>query len=607
MKMKIGAHYSQNKTEFSVWAPHHDALSVVLTQQNEVHKMNKADNGYWRLEIEGIKPQTRYQYRLNNKLDRSDPASHFQPEGVFGSSAVVDHSAFPWKDNDWRGLRLEDMVMYELHVGTFTKQGTFAAAKRRAQELSQLGVNAVELMPVAQFSGARNWGYDAVFPFAVQNTYGGPDELKELVDEFHANRIAVFLDVVYNHLGPEGNFLGDFGPYFCFDHKSPWGATINFDGALSHGVRNFFLENAVHWFQNYHIDGLRLDAIFTIIDNSPTHFLQELSETTENLSTSQRKLLLIAEHDRVDPKIINSRKTGGYGLNAVWHDNLHHSMHALLTGERNWYYGSFGTLKKIVQALHTEYTDFEKTVSAEKSENCAGTRIAPKKLVIFSQNHDQIGNRPLGDRLITLAGLEAAKLAAGITISSQYTPLLFMGEEYCEEAPFLFFTDFCDETLGKRVGAGRKRELKKNGWKGKPLDPQNPATFACSKINWEERSSGKGRKMLEYYQNLIRLRKIFIDSDPNKRLRIKFYWSKGESLLVIQKKTSNSNLVTVANFGKSESHYSFPCSGGLYDKVLDSADVKWLGPGSAIPETASLGDKHTICPLSMAVFLNRKV
>jgi maltooligosyltrehalose trehalohydrolase len=605
--MKIGANYSQNKTEFSVWAPHHDSLSVFLPQQNEVYKMNKADNGYWRLEIEGIKLQTRYQYRLDNKLNRSDPASHFQPEGVFGSSAVVDHSTFPWKDNDWRGLRLEDMVMYELHVGTFTKQGTFAALKRRAQEISQFGVNVVELMPVAQFSGDRNWGYDAVFPFAVQNTYGGPDELNELVDEFHANGIAVFLDVIYNHLGPEGNFLGDFGPYFCFDRKSPWGAAINFDGALSHGVRNFFLENAVHWFQNYHIDGLRLDAIFTIIDNSPKHFLQELSEITENLSTSQRKLLLIGEHDRVDPKIINPRKIGGYGLNAVWHDNLHHSMHAMLTGERNWYYDSFGALKKIVQALHTEYIDFEKTVSVENSENSAGTRIAPKKLVIFSQNHDQIGNRPMGDRLITLVGLEAAKLAAGITILSQYTPLLFMGEEYGEEAPFLFFTDFCDETLGKRVRAGRKRELKKNGWKGKPLDPQNPATFACSKINWEQRDSGKGRKMLEYYQNLIRLRKIFTDSDPNKRLRIKFYCSKDESLLVIQKKTSNSSLVSVANFSKSESHYSFPCSGGLYDKVLDSADIKWLGPGSAIPETASLGDKHLICPLSIAVFLNRKV
>lgn len=603
-KIKIGANYSENKTCFSVWAPHKETLSVVLPQKNEVHTMNKADNGYWLLEIEGIKPETRYQFRLNDKIDRPDPASHFLPEGVFGSSAVVDHSAFPWKDNDWRGIKLEDMVMYELHVGTFTQQGTFAAIKRRVQELSRLGINAVELMPVSQFSGARNWGYDGVFPFAVQNTYGGPDELKKLVDEFHANGIAIILDVVYNHLGPEGNVLPDFGPYFLFDRKSPWGPSINFDGALNHGVRNFFLENSIHWFQNYHFDGLRLDAIFTIIDNSTKHFLKELSETTENLATSKRKLLLIAENDRIDPRIVNS---SGHGLDAVWHDNLHHSLHALLTGERNWYYGSFGALKKIVHALHEEYVDCGgPTVPLEIVDVCCKKRIAPKKLVAFSQNHDQIGNRPLGERLVTLAGFEAAKLAAGIVMLSQYTPLLFMGEEYGEEAPFLFFTDFSDKALGKRVKAGRKKELKQNGWKGEPFDPQNPASFECSKINWENRSRGNGRKMLKYYQLLLGLRKAFINNYPNKRLRIKFHVSKDESLLVIQKKTPDFIMVSVANFGKKEGNYGFPCSGGLYWKVLDSADIAWSGPGSGLPATASLGDRHTICPLSMAVFVNQE-
>jgi maltooligosyltrehalose trehalohydrolase len=606
-KIKIGAKYSQNKTEFSVWAPHQDTLSVVLPQKNEVLKMNKMENGYWLLEIEGIKPKTRYQFRLNDKIDRPDPASHFQPEGVFGYSAVVDHSSFPWTDNSWRGIKLEDMVMYELHVGTFSRQGTFAGVKRRAQEFSRLGINAVELMPVSQFSGARNWGYDAVFPFAVQNTYGGPDELKKLVDEFHANGIAVILDVIYNHLGPEGNFLKDFGPYFLFNRTCPWGPAINFDDILSHGVRNFFLENAVHWFQHYHIDGLRLDAIFTIIDNSPKHFLEELSETTENLSTSQRKLLLIAEHDRVDPRIIDPRKTSGYGLDAVWHDDLHHSMHALLTGERNWYYSSFGPLKKLVQALHKEYIDSDQTIIVEKLEICSKKRIDPKKLVVFSQNHDQIGNRPLGERLITLAGFEAAKLAAGIVILSQYSPLLFMGEEYGEKAPFLFFTDFSDKALGKSVRIGRKKELKKNGWVGEPLDPQNQATFACSKIDWQKRTKKKGRKMLEYYQNLIELRKTFINSDPNKRLQLQFFMLKDELLLIIQKQTSVYSMVTVNNFGNQECCYRFPCEGGSYYKVLDSADATWFGSGSALPEKANLGDRHTICPLSIAVFVNQKV
>jgi len=605
--MKIGANYSQNKTEFSVWAPQHDALSVILPQKNEIHKMNKAENGYWFLEIEGTRPETRYQFRLNDKIDRPDPASHFQPEGVFGSSAVVDHSSFSWKDNSWRGIKLEDMVIYELHVGTFTQQGTFTAAKRRAQELSRLGINAVEIMPVSQFPGARNWGYDAVFPFAVQNTYGGPDELKKMVDEFHANGIAVILDVIYNHLGPEGNFLQDFGPYLRSDRNCPWGPAINFDGASSSGVRNFFLENAVYWFQHYHIDGLRLDAIFTIIDSSHRHFLNELSETTEKFSANQRKMLLIAENDCVDPKIVDTRKTCGHGLDAIWHDNLHHSLHALLTGERNWYYSSFGQIKNLVQALHTEYSNCDQTDTKEKLEICSKKRFVPKKLVVFSQNHDQIGNRPLGERLITLAGLEAAKLAAGIVILSQYTPLLFMGEEYGEKAPFLFFTDFSNKALGKRVRAGRKKEIKENGWKDEPSDPQNPATFACSKIDWQQRSKGKGRRILEYYQNMIELRKNFINSDTNKWLRTKFYRSKNGTLLVIQKKTLDSSMVTVANFSKKQSHYAFPCNGGLYTKILDSADTTWLGPGSALPEKTKFGDNHTICPLSMAVFINQKV
>ncbi len=256
---------------------------------------------------------------------------------------------------------------------------------RRAelQSLSRMGINAVELMPVSQFSGTRNWGYDGVFPFAVQNTYGGPEELKKLVAEFHANGIAVILDVVYNHIGPEGNFLGDFGPYFLFNRDSPWGPSINFDGPSNQPVRNFFLENAVHWFQNYHIDGLRLDAIYAIKDNSPKHFLTELSETTKKISTSKKKLLLIAENDRVDPKIIDPVTVGGYGLDAVWHDNLHHSLHALLTGERNWYYSSFVSLKELKDALHTEYKSRPQTAPLKKIEIYSKPTIKSEKACRF--------------------------------------------------------------------------------------------------------------------------------------------------------------------------------------------------------------------------------
>jgi maltooligosyltrehalose trehalohydrolase len=600
-KMKVGANFSKNQTEFVVWAPNQHQVSLVLPKEKQTLKMDKADNGYWKILVDKVKPETRYLYRLDDDKDRPDPASDFQPDGVFGPSAVVDHSSYLWNDKGWLGIKLENMIMYELHVGAFSRQGTFAAAKRRAKDLSKLGINAVELMPVAQFSGSRNWGYDAVLPFSVQNTYGGPEELKKLVDEFHANGIAVILDVVYNHLGPEGNFLPDFAPYFHADRTCPWGKAINFDAAHCHGVRNFFLENAVNWFQHYHIDGLRLDAVFTILDSSQKHFLNELSETTQKLSTKQRKLILIAENDSVDPKMVTPTESGGYGLDAVWHDNLHHSLHALLTGERCWYYGSFGTMKKLEDALLEE-----NVTSLEDPKTLPGDMINPRKLVVFSQNHDQIGNRPLGERLITLAGFEAAKLAAGITILSQYTPLLFMGEEYGENTPFLFFTDFSNKTLGKRVRVGRKTELRKNGWTGEPMDPQAPKSFACSKINWAKRSRGKGKKILHYYEVLISLKKAFASSDPNKCLQTMSILSKDELLLSIQKENLESTMLIVANFSKQNNQYSFPGGEGSYVKILDSADAAFSGPGSTLPRIAKLEDKHVICPLSMAVFLNRK-
>ncbi len=604
--MRIGASYSKDSSEFVVWAPDQNDVSLVLPQRNRIQKMERLDDGYWRLEAEGIKPGTLYRFRLNDKIDRPDPASHFQPEGVFGPSAVVDHSSFAWKDHEWKGVNLRDMIMYELHVGTFSREGTFDGAKSKALELSRIGINAVELMPVSQFSGARNWGYDAVFPFAVQNTYGGPDELKKLVEEFHANGIAVILDVIYNHLGPEGNFLKDYGPYFLFNRKTPWGAAINFDGDFSGHVRNFFLENALSWFKNYHVDGLRLDAVFTIIDSSPKHFLKELSETIEIFSkTVPRKLFLIAENDRVDPKIIQSRKTGGYGLDALWHDNLHHSLHALLTGERNWYYSSFGSLGKVVQALDQSITDQTLTSSKGTSGNSA-TNIKPSKLVVFSQNHDQVGNRPLGERLITIAGLEAAKLAAGIIILSPFTPLLFMGEEHGENAPFLFFTDYTDEALRKKVQLGRKLELKKNGWKNQPPDPQNAETFLRSKVDWQQRSAENGCRILDYYRKLVSLRKVLCNSNFDKRQVTKFFVFEDQSLLIIQKRFSGSFMVTVANFGKLKGSYQFPCNGKTCLKVLDSADKVWGGPGSALPGTAKLGDRLDISPLSMAVYLNLK-
>ncbi len=603
--MKIGAKYSEDKSEFVVWAPHRKKVSVTLPQENQTLKMDKDDDGYWRLETDKIKPGTRYLFRLDEHLDRPDPASHFQPEGVFGNSALVDHSSFVWKDTDWSGINLKDTIIYELHVGAFTQEGTFAGAMKRAKELSRMGITAVELMPISQFSGARNWGYDMVLPFAVQNTYGGPDQLKKLVQEFHENGIAVILDVIYNHLGPEGNFLKDFGPYFLLNSMTPWGEAINFYGQLSVHVRNFFLENAVHWFKNYHVDGLRLDAVFTMIDNSPKHFLKELSETVEKLSTpTSKKLLLIAENDCIDSKII-SEKPDGYGLDAIWYDDFHHAIHASLTGEQNWYYSSFGSLEKVIQVLETN--DIGKTclINEQIQQKAPTSNISSSKLVVFSQNHDQVGNRPLGERLKSISGLEAAKLAAGLSLLLSFTPLLFMGEEYGEDAPFLFFTDYSDETLGKKVRIGRKRELKKNGWKNHPPDPQKTSTFLASKIDWQRRFSEKGKKILAYYQKLIRLRKE-LSRNFNWSAETKFFNFEDKLLLINQKWLPDSDNVIVANFSGIEIEYYFPCSGEMYLKILDSADTSYDGPGSFLPSETKFGDKHSVRPFSIAFYLKSK-
>ena len=508
--MKVGANFTEDNCNFTVWAPNLNDLSTTLPDKKETLCMKKTPDGYWHLTIKGIKPNTKYFYCLNGETERPDPAAHFQPEGVFGPSAIIDHESFVWKDNDWHGIPLEELVMYELHVGAFTKEGTFAATGKRAAEIAETGINAVELMPVAQFSGAYNWGYDAVFPYAVQNTYGDPDELKRLVEEFHSKGIAVFLDVVYNHLGPEGNFLKDFGPYFLSDAKTPWGAAINFGGPQNLGVRNFFIENSVHWLQNYHLDGLRLDAVYAIIDKSPKHFLKELSETVESLSEKVgRRLLLIAENDHVNEKMLEDGKHGGYGLDATWHDNLHHSLHSLLTGENNWYYAPFGSTLNVAETLRTGFNECcTKPLRTQKTKYTFASKIPPAKLVVFSQNHDQIGNRPRGECLIKLAGLEAAKVASAIIIMSNYTPLLFLWAKNTEKTrPSSFSQTTPIKHLRKKSRSEEKKEAIKNGWKKTPVDSESPLTFLTSKIDWQKRRNKKGEKILSYYKKLISLKK----------------------------------------------------------------------------------------------------
>ncbi|MFW6181498.1 MAG: malto-oligosyltrehalose trehalohydrolase, partial [Spirochaetota bacterium] len=487
----IGARYRNGTCAFTLWAPF--AESVELELDGGAHRIPMRTDpwGYWVAE-ERVEPGARYRYLVDGSA-LPDPASHSQPEGVHGHSQVVDHHAFAWHDTAWRGLPLERYAIYELHTGTFTPEGTFDAVIPRLEELADLGITAVELMPVAQFPGTRNWGYDGVFPFAVQHSYGGPEGLKRLADACHRRGMALVLDVVYNHLGPEGNHLKQFGPYFTGAYTTFWGEALNFDQEHSSEVRNYFVQNMRHWFERFHIDALRLDAVHAIHDRSARHLLRELSEEADRCSrASGREQLLIAESDLNDPRIVRSRGLHGYGVHGQWSDDFHHALHALLTGERDGYYADFGTPGHLLAALRDGYCYTWKYSRHRKrffGDLPQGVRRG--QLVVCSQNHDQVGNRADGSRLASLVSFEALKLAAGALVLSPFVPLLFMGQEYAEQAPFLYFVSHSDPDLVQAVREGRKKEFAAFARDADFPDPQDPETFRRSVLRWNDRRGGR--------------------------------------------------------------------------------------------------------------------
>ncbi len=436
-----GAIFLGAKTcRFRVWAPHSPVLKVYLIGSNRLVPMREAGHGYHEATIDGISPGDLYRYELGPDTRRADPASRSQPEGVHGPSRIIDGN-FHWDEKGWSGLPLKDYIIYELHVGLFTPAGSFDAIIPYIEYLVQLGVTAVELMPVAQFPGGRNWGYDGVFPFAVQHSYGGPQGLKHLVNACHQRGLAVILDVVYNHLGPEGNYFSDFGPYFTDRYKTPWGLALNFDGPYSDEVRNYFIQNALYWIKDFHIDSLRLDAVHAILDHSPATFLEDLSAAVQRTAASlQRRIFLIAESADNNARLIRSREAGGYALDAQWNDDFHHCLRTLLTEDRTGYYEDYGEFNQLVKAYREgfaysgEFSRFRRRRHGSSSRD-----ISAERFVVFAQNHDQVGNRMLGDRLSQSASFEDLKLAAGLVILSPYIPLLFMGEEYAETTPFPYF------------------------------------------------------------------------------------------------------------------------------------------------------------------------
>ncbi|MEZ4404928.1 MAG: malto-oligosyltrehalose trehalohydrolase [Polyangiales bacterium] len=496
------------RCRFEVWSPRTANVAVHLVDDDRVVAMAPIDDDHhYAVEVDAVPDGARYRYRLGDRGEWPDPASRAQPDGVHGPSAAVD-LAFTWTDQRWQGASLDALVLYELHVGTFTAEGTFDAVIPHLARLRALGVTAIELMPVAQCPGARNWGYDGVYPYAVQPAYGGPLGLKRLVDAAHREGLGVHLDVVYNHLGPEGNYLGQYGPYFTDVYKTPWGSALNFDGPHSDAVRRYFIENALQWVEDFHLDGLRLDAVHAIVDRSSYPFLEELSDRVHARAEALgREVLVVAESDANDPRLVQRKALGGMGLDGVWSDDFHHAVHALLTGERDGYYMDFGRASDLAEAWrHGAAYRGRRSSFRQRRHGRDAPEVEGPRHVVCSQNHDQVGNRARGERLIALTDLARAKLAAALVILSPNTPLLFMGEEHGETAPFLYFIDHGDAGLIEAIRRGRTEEFKDFAWTGELPDPAAVETMRRCVVDHDAREREPGRALYALYGELLKAR-----------------------------------------------------------------------------------------------------
>ena len=599
MGRKVGAEYINDETcKFTVWAPFAEKVEVVWKEKKDTDTLEKDESGYWSKEISGVKSGTLYKFRLDGEKEHPDPASRSQPEGVHSWSRTVDQHAHRWKDEDWKGLSTSQMIIYELHVGTFTPEGTFEAVIGKLDHLKELGVNTLEIMPISQFPGNRNWGYDGVYPYAAQDSYGGAEGLKKMIDACHQQGFAVLLDAVYNHMGPEGNYLSEYGPYFTSKYETPWGKAINFDDQHADEVRNFFIQNAIMWMEDYHFDGLRLDAIHEIIDLGARHFLKELSQKTDELEEKTgRKYTLIAESDLNDTKIINPYQKGGFGLEAQWVDDFHHSLHTLITGEKDGYYSDYGSLEKLAKSFKQafvydgSYSNFRKRTIGNSPKG-----LSPSKFVVCIQNHDQVGNRPLGDRLSQLISFEQQKLVSGIFLMAPFVPMLFMGEEFAEDNPFQYFVSHGDPDLVKAVQEGRKREFQYFFDKsGEFPDPQSEETFNHSKLNWNFREDETKSVIFDYYKELLQLRSdgafnafrkedISIETDEERQLML----------------VSGDRIYAAFNFNSEEQEVNFPKKKGSWKMVLASAHKKWQG-SQEFQENYKSGDSVTLPGSSLII------
>jgi maltooligosyltrehalose trehalohydrolase len=586
---RLGATYlGEDHTRFECWAPQASNIEVVL--DDRVVPLEARAHGLHGATIPDVPPGSRYRYRLHrpdgDPLDRPDPASRWQPDGVHGPSAVDDPGAFAWTDQTFRSPPLLRQVLYELHVGTFSPEGTFDGVIDRLPHLVELGITSIELLPVWQFPGGRNWGYDGVLPSAVQNTYGGPDGLRRLVDAAHAVGIGVILDVVHNHLGPEGNYLGDFGPYTTDRYTSPWGPAMNVDGPGADHVRRWIVESVVGFVRDHHIDGFRLDAVHGIIDQSAVHLLEELTTAAKAEGARQgRTVHIIAESDLCDPKLIRPVDEHGYGLDGQWADDFHHAVHVGLTGEGDGYYVDYAGLSDLAAMLRDRYV-FAGRYSPYR-ERTVG-RPAPDvfydRFVVCVQNHDQVGNRMLGERLSALVAADGQRFAAAMLLTSPFVPMLFMGEEYAEPAPFQYFVSHGDDHLRTAVREGRRAEFAAFAWQGEAPDPNDPATFERSRIEVGlAQQPGEHAAMFAFHRHLIELRRdLPLLADPTAADPVATTVPDRQAI-AWQRHGSGEAVIVAANADEDAITLDVTDAPGPWTMRFDSSDPRWGGVGPATP------------------------
>jgi maltooligosyltrehalose trehalohydrolase len=580
-----------------VWAPRARRVTLVLEDgaggaSGSEMRMEALGDGYFGAEWAGAHAGLLYRFRLDDGPSLPDPASRSQPKGIHGPSEVIQPAAFPWSATGWRGIARRDLVLYEIHVGTFTDEGTFDAAQIWIPRLAELGVTAVEIMPVAAFPGERNWGYDGVFPYAVQTSYGGMEGLQRLVDALHRAGLAAVLDVVYNHVGPEGNILTEYGPYFTDAYRTPWGSAVNFSDAESDHVRRFFLESARYLVETARLDGLRVDAVHAIVDPTARPFLAELTDDLHGFAAQRGvPLHLLAESAANDPAVVAPTESGGLGFDAIWNDDFHHALHARLTGERRGYYVDYGELADIAQALGEgfvlggRYSAFYRRRHGRSSRDLASDRM-----IVFAQNHDQVGNRARGDRLSTLLPFEALKLAAGTVLLSPYLPLLFMGEEYGETAPFLFFTSHTEPAIIEAVRKGRRSEFPDEPGSDVP-DPQDPASFARSKARGDRgTASDRGRTLWAFYQRLLALRRRFGLPGRGGIDRVRAGPDGGPLLSCLAGPAGGGTFWMLSNFAAASSSLQPETAPFTGSAVLVSSDERWAGPGRGCSDAVREGE-----------------